>query len=197
MRWIAGIVLAVAFGVGLLVLYQHRDGGGHARSVAARSTTVATGKPKSLDDIFRLRGEDFLGALADRTSQRADRIGFDRLSPSEAALLDVGMLQAEVNNGGFDQYFGNSSGDRARGALAGLEAIGAEKTAAIARRAMAVFGSQGPPPARQARWEQMQGWKPELEAMLDALDEEFYRDPDPLAELMERHCRAHRDAFAP
>ncbi|WP_082100123.1 DMP19 family protein [Anaeromyxobacter sp. PSR-1] len=149
-----------------------------------------------MDDIFRLRGEDFLGALAERTSLSADRVGFDELSPSEAALLDVWALEAEVNNGGFDQYFFNSSGDRARGALAGLELIGAGKTAAIVRRALAVFGRQGPAPSRAARWEQMDRWEPEVEATLDALDTEFYAYPEPLAELMERHCRAHREAFA-
>ncbi|ACG73323.1 hypothetical protein AnaeK_2095 [Anaeromyxobacter sp. K] len=191
MRRTPEVVLAVALGLGLLLLplpYRH--------PVAARSPHMAIQKPRSLDDIFKLRGEDFVAALEERTSLRADRVGFDELSPSEAALLDVWALEAEVNNGGFDQYFLNASGDRARGALAGLELIGAEKAAAITRRALAVFGPRGPAPSQEARQKQMDSWNPEVEATLEALDQEFYAYPDPLAELMERHCRAHREAFA-
>ena len=39
----------------------------------------------------------------------------------------VDELEAEINNGGFDQYFFNSAGDKAAEAINALEAIGANK----------------------------------------------------------------------
>jgi hypothetical protein len=63
---------------------------------------------------------------AGRTADAKGRLGRgDRL-----ALL-IGELEADVNNGGFDQYLGNKGRRRARAALAALRAVGARKTAAM------------------------------------------------------------------
>jgi hypothetical protein len=104
-------------------------------------------------------------------------------------------LQAEVLNGGFDQYFFNSGGDNAAEALAGLELIGASRTASIVRRAIGVFGEGGPSRDRQLRWKQMDSWTESQKATLDALDGEFYEFPDPLDDLIAKHCRAHPGDF--
>jgi hypothetical protein len=39
----------------------------------------------------------------------------------------VSNLEAEINNGGFDQYFFNSTGDRTAETIRALELIGAKK----------------------------------------------------------------------
>jgi hypothetical protein len=57
----------------------------------------------------------------------------------------VGALVAEVNNGGFDQFFFNSSSDRTPDILRALELIGASKTADILKRAAAKFPGGMPP----------------------------------------------------
>ncbi|HYV66844.1 MAG TPA: DUF4375 domain-containing protein, partial [Myxococcales bacterium] len=111
--------------------------------------------PKSLDEIFRLSGNEFQSALLERVAIKAARVGHTGLSGSEAVLLDVSSIEGEVFNGGFDQYFFNSSGDRAREALAGLELIGAKRTASVVRRAVGLFGPMGPSRERSARWQQM------------------------------------------
>lgn len=165
MRRTAGVVLAIAFGVGLLGMVEHRLGGDRAHAATAKGSNAARPPPRSLDDIFRLRGEDFLGALAERTSLRADRVGVDELSPSEAAPRRLGA--------------------RGRGEQRWLRSV-----------LLQLVGRPGPAPSRAARWEQMDRWEPEVEATLDALDTEFHAYPEPLAERMERHCRAHREAFA-
>jgi hypothetical protein len=63
----------------------------------------------------------------------------------------VRRLEAEVNNDGFDQFFFNSPGDEAAETVAALEAIGAQKTAAILRQACAKFPGGMPPVDRDAR----------------------------------------------
>lgn len=47
-------------------------------------------------------------------------------------------VEAEVNNGGFNQYFWNPSGEFASEALAGFEAIGSLPLAGLMKRAIAV-----------------------------------------------------------
>lgn len=153
--------------------------------------------PPSLEETLRLQGHDFLGALVDHVARKALRTGEGSLCASEAALRYVWALEGEVTNGGLDQYFFNSSGDRARQALEGLDLIGAASTAAILRRACALFGEAGPSPDREARWNQMDRWTPEDKKVLSVLDDEFLAYPDPLADLLEQHARAHRGAFEP
>jgi hypothetical protein len=60
-------------------------------------------------------------------------------------------LEAELNNGGFDQFFFNSAGDRTAETIAALEAIGASHTAGIVRKAAARFPGGMPPADRDER----------------------------------------------
>jgi hypothetical protein len=55
------------------------------------------------------------------------------------AIYTTWLVDAEVNAGGFHQYFYNSSGQYAGDALAGYELLGAEEYAAIMRSAIATF----------------------------------------------------------
>jgi hypothetical protein len=55
------------------------------------------------------------------------------------AIYTTWLVDAEVNDGGFHQYFFNSSGQYAGDALAGYELLGAEEYAAIMRSAIATF----------------------------------------------------------
>jgi hypothetical protein len=55
------------------------------------------------------------------------------------AIYTTWLVDAEVNAGGFHQYFFNSSGQYAGDALAGYELLGAEEYAAIMRAAIATF----------------------------------------------------------
>src|SRR5688572_28591093 len=88
---------------------------------------------------------------------RASQTGWHGLSSAEQVFLSVWELEAEVNNGGFNQYFFNSTGDRARGAPAALRSIGASNAAAIVDRALASFAQRFPEDrdARQAVLEEI------------------------------------------
>src|SRR5262249_11909928 len=142
LRWhlVAGVVVVVGATIAATYFLHSKDrGGGTASPVASyeeikrrirSGTSVAVEAmperhppraPKSLDEIFRLSGNEFQSALLERVAIKAARVGHTGLSGSEAVLLDVSSIEGEVFNGGFDQYFFNSSGDRAREALAGLE----------------------------------------------------------------------------
>jgi len=61
------------------------------------------------------------------------------LPPGVRAIYTTWLVDAEVNAGGFHQYFFNSSGQYAGDALAGYELLGAEEYAALMRSAIATF----------------------------------------------------------
>ena len=53
--------------------------------------------------------------------------GYETLSPVERDMLHVYLLETEVNNGGFDQYFFNTSGDYATDTVESLRRIGSSE----------------------------------------------------------------------
>ena len=63
----------------------------------------------------------------------------------------VEALEVEVNNGGFDQFFFSSAGNRTRETIEALSAIGAHHTASIVRNAAAKFPGGLPPEDRFTR----------------------------------------------
>ncbi len=100
-----------------------------------------------------------------------------------ASLIE--SLEAEINNGGFDQFFYNSSGDDTAETIQALEAIGAADTSDIVRRAAALFPGSMPPKDRLARQEILLKISPDADAF-DELDGEFCGYPDDLADLLKK-----------
>ncbi len=96
----------------------------------------------------------------------------------------VEELEAQVNNGGFDQYFFNSSGGNAAATIEALDALGAHKTAAIVRRACAKFPGGMPPKDWDERQEVLETVSPDSEAFEDD-DEAFLKYEDDLAGLLQ------------
>lgn len=131
-------------------------------------------------------------ALAESGAAQFWKGPFDSLSASERTFRLIWELEGEVNNGGFHQYFGNSSGDMSLHAVAALKEIGATQTAGIVQRALSVFGPLGPSPSQDVRLEQLEDLSVEQEALLEALDTEFYRYPDNLTTLLYQYVQAHR-----
>jgi uncharacterized protein DUF4375 len=84
------------------------------------------------------------------------------------------LLESEVNNGGFEQYFWNSSCTLADVALKGYQAIGAEKYVDFLRKALALVGKQSWKDRRHRFHSDWKAYKRACPRELDALDDEFY-----------------------
>ncbi|UYV16843.1 DMP19 family protein [Porphyrobacter sp. ULC335] len=120
--------------------------------------------------------------------------GLANLSEAHRHYFAVGVLEGEVYNGGFHQYFWNSSGTYYADAIAGLKALEAETSLLILQAAARLlFGATLPPVDRHARWtamkrrERLQGWlgqSGKASAKLDKLDKSFWEDPDRLGEKL-------------
>jgi hypothetical protein len=121
--------------------------------------------------------------------------GVKALSPPERVFLYVWNLEAEVNNGGFEQFYLNSAGDNALETPGALREIGAPNAAAIADEANAVFGPSGPATDRDVRSKALEQLGDVASDALNELDARFYQYPDNLEELLQEYVDRNRDQF--
>ncbi len=112
------------------------------------------------------------------------RLNFEELSSAEQVYCAVWELESEVNSGGFAQYFSNSSGDTAFAVVDALKAIGADHTARIAAAANSLFPNSSPPRDSDDRQALLDALTDEERSTLDGLDEQFFRYPDNLGDLL-------------
>ncbi len=117
--------------------------------------------------------------------------GFSELHTAEQTYYAVSCLIGEVYNGGFDQFFFNSSGDHYLQALDGLRTLGADASSALLLEAKEVlFRDRAVPIDREERMELMPTiWNDSAAELtkLEALDMAFWADPDKLGE----RCQAY------
>ena len=125
----------------------------------------------------------------------ASESGLNGLSREEFVVLCVYVLEAEVNNGGFEQFFENSSGDLGLETPGALDAIGASKAGEIVRKALAEFGVAGPSPNRDDRIGEIEGFGDRAIQHWNELDQEFYGYPDDLAALLAAYIRKNANAI--
>ena len=104
------------------------------------------------------------------------------MTPDEVLDL-VWLVEGEVNNGGFDQFFFNSSGAESAKIVEALDLIGAHTMAAIVRRACAKFPGGMPPTDHDERWDVLTSLWPEQDAF-DAETREFQDYPDDVGALL-------------
>ena len=119
--------------------------------------------------------------------------GFEVLPHGDQLYFLINVLSGEVHNGGFEQFFSNSSGNRYDETVAALTEVGAQASRALLLEAKsAIFAFADVPVDRVARCELMPTASeahPEYDAVnaaLDDLDSRFYADPDKLGEVLDR-----------
>jgi hypothetical protein len=136
-----------------------------------------------VDDYLRLFPENPFSAFA-------------KLPRGMQYVYATALLEGEVENGGFNQYFYNVSSDYALEALAGYQEIGAVEHAQIVRHAIEIF--------HRERWFHFRiKLRHSLDAFFDSyqytqlskLDMSLFNlDEDPVA-LRADYIRAHLDQF--
>lgn len=113
--------------------------------------------------------------------------GADTLRFEEVVGVGVWLLEAEVNNGGFDQYYLNSAGDLAVPTVDALRLIGANRTASLLAAANAEFPNLVPPSNRDARQRALDEIRDS--ARFGTLETEFYQGLEDLTALLALYLR--------
>src|SRR5579884_2379365 len=102
----------------------------------------------TLDLLASLSADDVAGEIVQHVELRLKAPGIDRdaivglLPAGTAAIYTTWLVDVEVNNGGFNQFFFNPYGKLAGHALAGYELLGAEDYAAVMRAAIATHEAE-------------------------------------------------------
>ena len=124
-----------------------------------------------------------IGEIIWKKTEKSDD-SFSNLTESEKVFIYVDMLEGQVNNGGFDQFFFNSSGDYTHEILSACEKIKAYKTADLIATAIKAFPVSPVPKDTETRREIMQNLNDSSTKVWDDLDDKFYEYEDNIAGLL-------------
>lgn len=111
------------------------------------------------------------------------------LTNGERIIYFVGEIEGEINNGGFSQYFFNSSGRNAKEAINALKIINAEYTASLLEQALAIYKNGSTNDSKDDELTE------EQEEELNELDDKFYEYNDNLSELQVTYIKNHKEEF--
>jgi len=139
----------------------------------------------------------FLIELSESERVQLGRDPFAAQRLPQKVFSSIWQVEAEVNNGGFAQYFFNSSAETAHFVAEALETIGAPQTADICRRAIAVAFPAGLPANPEEISKAAEDFPDTVRDALFGLDGEFYKYPHNLSDLLYAYVAAHPEEFGP
>ena len=120
---------------------------------------------------------------------------FSKLTDHQKLFYLNQNLEREVNNGGFNQYFSNLSGDNSHETILSLTEIGAYKTAAILTKAIEQFPNKQVPKDSDKRIETINQIEAFANEVWNDLDQKFYEYQDDLNALNIEYVKKHKDFF--
>jgi HEAT repeat protein len=135
--------------------------------------------------------EDFQQKIWDKE----EKSGIQSLSTDQQYVSAVLVCDGEINNGGFSQYFVNSSGNDWKHALAGLEAMASTERLRLLKEALAVFGPNGPSEDREKRQHQLSKIYGKNDTIFENLESQYYKSNEHLDPLIARFVIAHAESF--
>lgn len=156
------------------------------RTLPDSSPTEGGSVKRDKPDLFK---------ISDAIFDRYRKLGYEKLSYPEKVFFCVWELEAEVNNGGFDQYYFNTSGKSALDTPESLRAIGANHTANLVKQANDLFGPGGPSLEREKRQNQLDALSEAATKKMGEFDEEFYKYLDDLEQLLTEYVSKNSEAF--
>ena len=113
---------------------------------------------------------------------------FSNLNECEKTFIYIDILEDNVTNGGFIQFFFNSSGQFAHEIFQAYLAIKAETTLDILTKAIHLFPEMPVPKDSRIRQQILMGKDSNID-LWDALDLEFYKYEDNIIELNLNYVR--------
>lgn len=150
-----------------------------------------------MEYIWRLTdSNDFVVALVEHLNKKT-QYGEDMsvLSEEERIFYIAQMLEMEVNNGGFSQFFYNSSGNFSNEVVSAFHAIGANTTAAICKKALSAFDCEIPVDRDEREKMLNELANDEIDGIFEECDNAFYDNNDNLNELNHTFVMKNKERF--
>jgi len=149
---------------------------------------------QSVEQLLSLQGkyrtDSLVLAFEQAIRQRAEREGMQSLTDEERIVLAVEALEREVNNGGYHQFFTNSSREFAPTIVAALQRIGCKKTATITRKAIKALGTRDL--TADAIGAAMAGDDEQRLAHLNGCDDSYYKGVEAIADRLLAFIQANK-----
>jgi hypothetical protein len=145
---------------------------------------------KYVKELLKTKEElKLLFAVGDEIDKKYYEAGFKALTESEQGIFCMLGLEREVNNGGFDQFFLNSTGEYKAETLDSLRRIGASYTASLLEEAIKIVEEPNPSGIEEDEYKDIQSDR------LDDLDKKFYEYKENLLGLQLQFITDHQDDF--
>ena len=117
--------------------------------------------------------------------------GIDSLTPKERYIYAIDGMLTEVNNGGFNQFFFNSTGELTYDLVPALEEIGSKKFKSIVSKAVDIFGDI-PSLDEDSRYSHLEKITKDDELQLwDECDDEFYNCDEDIESMTVAYAKAN------
>jgi hypothetical protein len=154
---------------------------------------------KKLDLEKLLSSDDSNGGIIELDNHIGELCSYgdeiDKLTEEQKLFYYNQCLEREINNGGFNQYFFNSSGDFANQTVQSLLTIGAKKTADNLQKAIDQFPDKITPQNRTERQEILEQIEETANPIWEELDQKFFAYEDDLNTLNIEFVRKNKDKF--
>jgi len=151
---------------------------------------------ETVDELLALEGkfrtDSLVCAFEEAMDQKAAREGDHALSTEERVILAIEALEREVSNGGYWQFFKNSSREYASIIVPALGRIGCPRTAAITQKAIDALNLADLTEAA------IEGATDDLEDddVLSQCDELYFNAGEDIAGHLFLFIKSNRDAIA-
>jgi hypothetical protein len=123
--------------------------------------------------------------------QKAFKLGDGALSDVERDVLAIEGLEREVNNGGYGQFFGNSSNEYAGIIVPALQRIGCARTATITEQAIAAL-PEGTALSPASLEDEMARPDDERDERLEACNQAYFTAGEDIAAALMAYLDKHR-----
>lgn len=118
-----------------------------------------------------------------------------KLTEPQKVFWFIENLEREVNNGGFNQFYYNSSGDYAHETFKALRTIGAIKMSEIVNKANSAWPNQTVPKDRTERQNIQETIGEQANTVWELCDNQFYEYPDNITELLLKYVNQNKADF--
>lgn len=154
-------------------------------------------------DMAEIKDENLLQAIFDNISinlpndYEREYESVNKLNKSKQAIYKIWMLEAEVNNGGFNQFYYNSSGQFYKELPESLKLIGASKFAQLVEKANNIY-EENFETITESQDGSLEGFSESYkENPLDEFDDKFYEldSEENLEELQIKYIRNNQSDF--
>ena len=154
---------------------------------------------ETVDDLIALEGtyriDSLVLAFEQAMDQKAARVGEHKLTAEERIVLAIEALEREVNNGGYELFFANSSREYSPIIVEALRRIGCPTTAEITLKAVDVVKQMPITPEESENGTWMD--KRERSDALCECDSLYFERPENIEECLFAFIKANRSRIKP